>query len=379
MWSSGDSDSDYDFGGTWDEVNGTWNDYNCTWGDYGSDYDDYDYEGPFPLDFLPFRNLCEVAIGYLDTQKEYPLYDATTIEFIAIAEAATSATAWVYELKFHKFLDLPPELRLNVYTHLLKAAHSCQELAKHLHVDRFNNPCCTWRWPNELIICDRHSGNELPTAKYAPWLPDLAFTNKQVLGEVTICMLSTTKWFDFKYEEHKPFKIVRWFTDFLSTFPTVMVDGVATTEAFAAIKCICFPHKSKYNEHRIGRVVDEKNPDVTLMLKRTNLDTIAMVFNFRQLIKTPWAPQPRDLEDFLDFFHFEPMLEHNSVNNVYLEGVYPREGEGQTMTCLYEFGKWLIKGFRKRGREVSVHVHKRCGVFVRRSVGPKLVVDEESA
>jgi hypothetical protein len=154
---------------------------------------------------------------------------------------------------------------------------------------------------------------------------------------------------------------------------------VATTEAFAAIKCICFPHKSKYNEHRIGRVVDEKNPDVTLMLKCTNLDTIAMVFNFRQLIKTPWAPQPRDLEDFLDFFHFEPMLEHNSVNNVYLEGVYPREGEGQTMTCLYEFGKWLIKGFRKRGREVSVHVHKRCGVFVRRSVGPKLVVDEESA
>ena len=98
MWSSDDSDSDYDFGGTWDDINGNWNDYNCTWGNYGSDDDDYDYEGSFPLDFLPFRNLCEVAIGYLDTQKEYPLYDATMIEFIAIAEATTSATAWVYEL-----------------------------------------------------------------------------------------------------------------------------------------------------------------------------------------------------------------------------------------------------------------------------------------
>ncbi|KAH8634255.1 hypothetical protein IG631_09655 [Alternaria alternata] len=258
MWSSDDSDSDYDFGGTWNDSTGTWNDYNVTWGQLGSDYDDYDYGEPFSLDFLPFRNLCEAATGYLDTQKEYPLYDTTMIEFIAIAEAATSATAWVYELKFHRFFDLPPELRLNVYTHLLKAAHSYQELARHLHVDRFNNPCCTWRWPNELIICDRNSGNELPTAKYAPWLPDLAFTNKQVLGEVTICMLSTTKWFDFKYEEHKPFNIVRWFTDFLSTFPTVMVNGVATTEAFAAIECICFPHESKYNEHRIGRVVDEK-------------------------------------------------------------------------------------------------------------------------
>jgi hypothetical protein len=44
---------------------------------------------------------------------------------IAIAGAATSATAWVYELKFHKFLDLPPELRLNVYTHSLSTVARC--------------------------------------------------------------------------------------------------------------------------------------------------------------------------------------------------------------------------------------------------------------
>jgi hypothetical protein len=53
------------------------------------------------------------------------LYDATMIEFIVIAGAATSATAWVYELKFHKFLDLPPELRLNVYTRSLSTVARC--------------------------------------------------------------------------------------------------------------------------------------------------------------------------------------------------------------------------------------------------------------
>ncbi|KAF7674484.1 hypothetical protein GT037_007244 [Alternaria burnsii] len=53
------------------------------------------------------------------------LYDATMIEFIAIAGAATSATAWVYELKFHDFLDLPPELRLNVCTHSLSMVARC--------------------------------------------------------------------------------------------------------------------------------------------------------------------------------------------------------------------------------------------------------------
>ena len=47
------------------------------------------------------------------------------IKFIAIAGAATSATAWVYELKSHKFLDLPPELRLNVYTHSLSTVARC--------------------------------------------------------------------------------------------------------------------------------------------------------------------------------------------------------------------------------------------------------------
>ena len=32
-------------------------------------------------------------------------------------------------------------------------------------------------------------------------------------------MPESTEWFEFKYEEAKPFKIVRWFTGFLATYP----------------------------------------------------------------------------------------------------------------------------------------------------------------
>jgi hypothetical protein len=188
--------------------------YNDDCNDYHDDHDDdYSYvEEPCPLEFLPFRNIINAAEDYMDTQPEYPLYDDTMIEFLAIAEASTGGMAYERELKFHKFLLLPTELRLKVYGHYLEDARHDRRhgtLEKHLHFDNFRKPCCVWYWPEALIICDRVTEKELPTAKYAPWLPALAFTNKQLLGEVTICMLQTTKWFDCKYNETKPIKIAR--------------------------------------------------------------------------------------------------------------------------------------------------------------------------
>jgi hypothetical protein len=82
----------------------------------------YDYvEEPCPIELLPFRDLVEAAEGYMDTQHEYPLYDAM-IEFLAIAEATTGGIAYERELKFHRFLPLPAELRLKVYGHYLENA-----------------------------------------------------------------------------------------------------------------------------------------------------------------------------------------------------------------------------------------------------------------
>jgi hypothetical protein len=377
----------------------SWGDADDNYSDhykYGSDFGElnthhggssiYVCESPCPLEFLPFRDLVEAGIGYMVTQAEQPLYDSTMIEFLALAAGTISCMAYEREINFHRFLKLPAELRLEIYARYLEAARNDLTLVKHLHRDNYNKPCCIWRWPEELIICDRKSGKELPTAKYAPWLPDLAFTNKQVLGEVTICMLQTTEWYDFKYEESKPFKIVRWFTDFLFTFPTILdKNGHETTQGFAAIKRINFPHEHHYNERRIGKIIDEQNPDVQLMLKCTELDTIAMGFNWRQLtIRTPGAGHlivisPRNLEEFLDFYRFRPMLEHKGVKSVHLEGVHPPDDPGATLDCLVEFGRWLIKGFReKQRREVDVYVNKRWKIFEKRSVGEKLVVSGEA-
>jgi hypothetical protein len=120
------------------------------------------------------------------------------------------------------------------------------------------------------------------------------------------------------------------------------------------------------------------------MLKCTELDTIAMGFNWRQLnIRTPGVGSlivisPRDLEEFLDFYHFRPMLEHKGVKSVHLEGVHPRGEPGMTLDCLVEFGK-LVKGFReKQGREVDVYINKRWKIFEKRSLGEKLVVQGEA-
>ncbi|KAI4633678.1 uncharacterized protein J4E87_000842 [Alternaria ethzedia] len=325
-----------------------------------------------------------------------------------IPEVVSHEAAPVHEPKFTKFLILPAELRLKIFAaylqletahndstlanhgHLryrkpccdvfeayLENARNASSLAKHLHVDNYNNPCCTWRWPDDLIICDREADNELTTAIVAPWLPALAFANKQLLSEVTLFMLTTTEWFDFKYDAKKPFKIARWFADYLSTFPTVTIDGVATTQGFAAIKRINFPHV-KYIPYTRANYDIDGNLDIPLMLKCTQLDTIAMSFHWIQLVDRAYTQyqRPRELEGFLDAFGFRPMLEHRGVKKVYLEGVNHLQGGEARLACLYKFGEWLVKGYRKRGREVGVHVSERRQRFDGRTVGPKLVVED---
>ncbi|KAI4659458.1 uncharacterized protein J4E78_005886 [Alternaria triticimaculans] len=329
-------------------------------------------------------------------------------EAVLIPEVAGHETASVHEPKFTKFLLLPAELRLKIfaaYLHLetahndstladhghlryrkpccdvfesyLENARNTSSLAKHLHVDNYNNPCCTWRWPEDLIICDRDADEELTTATFAPWLPALAFANKQLLCEVTLFMLSTTEWFDFKYDSKKPFKIARWFADYLSTFPAVTIDGVATTQGFAAIKRINFPHV-KYIPYTRANYDIDGNLDIPLMLKCTQLETIAMSFHWIQLVDRAYTQyqRPRDLEDFLDAFGFRPMLEHGGVKRVYLEGVNHLQGGEGRLACLYRFGEWLVKGYRKRGREVDVHISERRQRFDGRTAGPKLVVED---
>jgi hypothetical protein len=191
------------------------------------DYDCFDDWRPrsvsddvYPLEYHPFRQLVDAAVGYMKTQAETPLHDSALFEFMDLAAAAEGWLHLSGELKFHKFLALPAELRLKVYDYYLQDERHTGNLQKYQHTDYHGGNCCIWNWPSTFTVCDQstHSGLVLSTARHAHWLPDLAFANRQLMGEVTIYMLKTTELFEFLYNGFNSFKIVPWFTQFLSTF-----------------------------------------------------------------------------------------------------------------------------------------------------------------
>lgn len=350
---------DWSDGNDWDDEG----DENC-WGGDWRDLGDVYFRGTpadcYPLEYYPFRQLVDAALGYMDTQRDALLYDQTHYEFIALA-ASFAAMDYERELKFHKFLQLPAELRINVYKHYIAADSA---LAKSTP----NSFCCKWNWPQVLQLCDQSSRTPLATSRFAPWLPNLAFTNKQTYDELAINMLGATARFEFSYSELKATKIVPWFINFLSTFPN--------NEGFNAIKRIDFPREYAYNGMRRGKIIDERNPDVQLMLRCPKLEIMAMAFN-EHTLTTGWHTKPRDLVDLLNHFHLRPMLEHTHIKQVHLGGDYVREGgQGVTMQCLEQFAKWIIKGFReKQGREVEVYLYERWNRIEGRTGGKKIVVE----
>ncbi|KAH7091358.1 hypothetical protein FB567DRAFT_518488 [Paraphoma chrysanthemicola] len=348
---------------------------------YDLEEDDHDYAGywrrmrasddTYPLEYRPFRLLVDSAIGYMETQIETPLYDAAFLEFMDIAAAAQGSLQYERELKFHKFLSLPPELRLNIYQQYISSQPKEEGWSGECSED-FSLKLNVWNWPHELSILDFDNEDNLAATKYAPWLPALAFAKKQVFGEVAVYMLRTTKWFDFVYMYDRPCKIVTWFTHFLSTFPH--------DEAFKTIKRINFPYAYHYNENRFGKVIDEQNPDVQFMLRCPNLEIMAMTFSAYALTTSLnhmywWSRDPRDLDDFLTFFQLHPILEHKNIKQFHLDRVFAVDFDLNERNCLQKFGEWIVKGFReKQDRTVDVYINERLGDFRDRVVGRKVIV-----
>lgn len=337
----------------YDDNNSDWSDDYCD--HYAGAWDDIPTDDIYPLSYHPFRQIVDSAEGYLKTQAEYPLYDSAHIFFLSQALSIDSLS-YAPEIKFHRFLALPAELRLNILEHYLTLERDSGSLQKRQHFDEFDNKCCVWNWPSELIMCDRSPGAYLAICKMTAWLPALALTSKKMHDEGAKYMLETTRWIDLMYQENKPVKIASRFAEFLSAFP----DG----QAAGVVKRINFPHEHRYNERRVGRVIDEQNPDVQLMLKCPKLETVAMTFHWGKLVSREvdmnGETKPRDLEDFLDFFHLRPMLEHEGLQKMHLDGIYPKYGkDDDKLECLEAFAKWIVEGFReKQGREVEVFLLK---------------------
>lgn len=104
---------DWSDGIDWDDDG----DENSCWGGEWSDFGGMYFRGTladcYPLEYHPFCQLVDAALGYMDTQRDVVLYDQTHYEFLALA-ASFAAMDYEHELKFHKFLQLPAELRINV-------------------------------------------------------------------------------------------------------------------------------------------------------------------------------------------------------------------------------------------------------------------------
>ena len=104
------------------------------------------------------------------------------------------AVAWesrfeVPAATFPQFLALAAELRSNIIDHYLIEEVREGNIAKALHHDNFGSACCIWNWPDELIVCDKDTSQDLPHTMFPRWLPNLALTNHQMRGEVIVHML----------------------------------------------------------------------------------------------------------------------------------------------------------------------------------------------
>ncbi|KAH7409797.1 hypothetical protein DE146DRAFT_751520 [Phaeosphaeria sp. MPI-PUGE-AT-0046c] len=216
---------------------------------------------------------------------------------------------------FTLFNQLPPELRAEVIDSYLMMEREDGRLSKHCHYDGWGSRCCVWEYPDLLIACDNQDPETFPspTTGRTPegWMPALAFTDKAMLGEVTVHMLQHTSRFDLKYISENPdFKIATWFREFLESIP-----GGNNT-----VQYLNFPHMHRFNSMRSPPALT--NPSVDLMAACKNLRKVDMTFHASVLHKGLQPDSEKygsayTAQELVDRFHLEPVLECEKLEEVY--------------------------------------------------------------
>ena len=94
----------------------------------------------------------------------------------------------------------------------------------------------------------------------------------------------------------------------------------------------------------MGKVIDEPNPEYPPYAQCTQLVYSARYLGSGlQLAKAYKMGNgnsnavTRAIDEFLNFYHFRPMLEHRHIQNIHLDAVYPRDGEDDTLRCFHDF------------------------------------------
>lgn len=285
-------------------------------------------------------------------------------DFNGLYEAVTYENRYQTPADKFKIDTLPTELRAQVTEKYLIGEVALRRdgtLCQSIHHDIYDMPCCVWKWPDELILCDKRTEEELPDIERPAFIPSLARTNQQMRGEVLVQMLKTTAMVTLKYYYRKAAKIAIWLPDFLRSFPD--------NEGFNAIKGLNLPHIHWYNHNQVVPA-GTPNPDMELMLQLPKLCRLRLTFhwekvNLRHCEEDVW--EPITLEAFLDKFGLHRMLDCHGLGEIYIGGIFDPSANvrGDPLKTLRDFGKWLREGFARKTpkHDVVVLLFPRTSTF----------------
>lgn len=294
-----------------------------------------------------------------------------------LADALPSTKQAVLEvaLTFTLFKQLPAELRADIIDSYLMMEREEGRLSRHCHYDDRGSRCCVWEYPDLLITCDNEDSEIFPDPKIGRtprgWMHALALTDRAMLGEVTVHMLTHTIRYDLKYIRfNHDFKIAAWFHKFLESIP-----GGDNT-----VQYLNFPHMHWFNNF-IG-LPAPTNPSLELMAACRNLRMVDMTFHSSVMQKGWDVELEIDLggltaQELVDKFRLGPIFECKKLEEVYFDGIYKFGGDSAHLDPLVDLAKWIITGFRDRDQKVQVEVGRRCGRWRGRVPGTSIELDDE--
>jgi hypothetical protein len=284
------------------------------------------------------------VVDYLHYENNIERIEVTA--FKEISAAVAGHMSYQPPPYFPYFFRLSPELRKDIIHQYLLEEFKHGNMCQHRHVDGWGNHCCVWEYPEVLIACDNQNSSIFPPPESAScperWLPALACTCPQLLGEVLVHMLVYTERIDLKYihTNHK-FKIATWFRKLLNAIP----EGGGQY----AVKYLNFPHISLFNELMMPPAIT--NPSVQLAIACRSLRKLDMIFHFKKLSRYNDRSDRRaslSVDEVLDHFKLRPLLECKNLQDVFFDGIQGLPscgGQESGVDTLIELGKWLVKGF----------------------------------
>ncbi|KAF2123368.1 hypothetical protein P153DRAFT_371694 [Dothidotthia symphoricarpi CBS 119687] len=340
----------------------------------------FDRKGHAPIDEWMFWDMSD-AWDRCDTyENDFDFWGDELLAFRDMAESAVGHMSYEPPAYFPLFLQLPPELRVNVMHEYLLLESEKESLGGLQHYDVYWNRCCVWDYPEVLIACDNQEPAAFPPPETgrAPqgWLPALAFANKQMLGEVVVHMLERTERYDLKYEYREPrSKIATWFRRFLESIPNGQ----------NAIKYLNFPHMSWFNH--MCTPPAPTNPSVELMVACRRLRKVDMTFHASKLtLPDPGNAGhflPRPVQDVITYFCLESIFQCENLEQVHFDGIHYQlrhGGRPGDLATLTELARWMKMGFlieRNGVKDVEIDVHERFGQWEGRTPGTVLVLSDE--